>query len=432
MTNMWDHFKFTKKRIYFLRNTGIFMKRLICILSIFLLGSTLSAQEIIADVQKKNPTLRLVSSGLGINLQRGVLYNLQNCGWFQLTNAATATYTLKLQGNPSGKITVNIFDTAGNLIPKGKYTHDTSPLKGEWKQHRIVDEVTSRIYGQTAKICSSRIAFCGSRGGIKEIYTVDFNGGNLKQETNYRTITVEPAWSHDNKFLSYTVYGRQNANLIQKNLYTRQHRLISHFRGLNSGASFHPKSDKFVLTLSKDNNVDLFVMQSGNNKSTLPLTRDSNIESSPSWSPDGNKICYVSASMRSNGKVNSPRLYMMDLIGKKAWPLFRDGVERVSPDWSKSSGLLAYSKRIGRQYVITICDPTNPSAEKVLVKDSGNWEAPSWAPDGRHLICTRNSGGRSSMYIIDTVLGTKKPLKLLQNGRPYFDNITLPAWSSIY
>ena len=287
------------------------------------------------------------------------MYNLRACGWFTLSDAAAANYTLGLQGTPDGKVQVSISDAAGNVIPKGRYTHDTTPLKGNWKQHRIVDEVISRVYSPKNRICSSRIAFCGSKGGIKEIYTVDFSGGNLNKETNYRTITVEPAWSPDNRYLSYTVYGRQNANLIQKDLYTRQHRLISHFRGLNSGAAFHPKGDKFVLTLSKDNNVDLFVMPLGNTRSTLPLTRDSNIESSPTWSPDGTKIIYVSASMRSNGKVNSPRLYYMDLVRKTARPLFRDGIERVSPDWSRTSGALVYSKRVGRQYTLVACNPAN-------------------------------------------------------------------------
>lgn len=410
------------------------MKKNFVFLLIFSLyfSATLTAADIEASVRKENPTLKLVTSGVSNALQKTLIHNISTCGWFKLSQAATANYILNIQGTPEGKFNISILNTAGNLLPRGKYTHDLSSLKAPWKQHRLIDEVISRVYSPKSKICASRIAFCGSRRGIKEIYTIDFSGAKLNQETNYRTISVEPTWSPDNRSLSYTVYGRQNANLIQKDLTTRKHRLISHFRGLNSSAAFHPKGNKFILTLSKDNNVDLFIMSLGNAKSSLPLTRDSNIESSPTWSPDGNKVCYVSATMRSNGKVNSPRLYMMDLVAKRAWPLYRDGIERVSPDWSRNSGLLAYSKRQGRQYVLTICDPANPKQEKVIANGSGNWEAPSWAPDGRHIVCTRNSGGRTDLYIIDTLLGTKRQIKLLQKGKPYFDNLTLPAWSSIY
>ena len=405
------------------------MKKAIVLLFLLLMPA-LSADDIVAITSKQNPTIKIQASGLSQEAMQGVISNIKTCGWFTLSEAQTTNYTLKLQAN-GPKVTVNILDISGNLIPKGSYIHDISSLKGSWIQHRLVDEVIGRVYTPTSKVCSSRIAFCGTRRGVKEIYTIDFDGRNLNQETNYRTITVEPAWSPDNRFISYTVYGRQNANLIQKDLHTRQHRLISHFKGLNSSAAFHPKGDKFVLTLSKDNNVDLFLMPVGNPRQSLALTRDSNIESSPSWSPDGNKICYVSASI-SNGKVSSPKLYVMDLQRKKAFPLFRDGVERVSPDWSRSSNLVVYCKRMGRQYVVAVCDPSNPTSEKVLTQTAGDWEAPSWAPDGRHIVCSRNLGGRTDIYIIDSVFGFQRKISLIQNGKPYFDKMSLPAWSNLY
>ena len=405
------------------------MKKAIILLFLLILPS-FASDDIVAVTSKQNPTIKISASGLSQEVMKGVVSNIKTCGWFTLSNAQTTNYTLKLQANGS-KVTVNILDISGNIMPKGSYTHDISTLKGNWIQHRLVDEVIGRVYTPKSKICSSRIAFCGSRRGVKEIYTIDFDGRNLNQETNYRTITVEPAWSPDNRFISYTVYGRQNANLIQKDLYTRKHRLISHFKGLNSGAAFHPKGDKFVLTLSKDNNVDLFLMPVGNPRQSLALTRDSNIESSPSWSPDGNKICYVSASIR-NGKVSTPKLYVMDLVRKKAFPLFRDGVERVSPDWSKSSNLVVYCKRMGRQYVVAVCDPSNPTSEKILTKTAGDWEAPSWAPDGRHIVCSRNLGGRTDIYVIDSVFGFQRKISLIQNGKPYFDKMSLPSWSNLY
>ena len=207
------------------------MKKAIILLLLLLIPS-IYGQDIYGDVTKKNPTIKVAASGLSGEILNGVSSNLASCGWFQLSNSPATDYTLKLQA-ANGKVNVNILDISGNLIQKGSYTHDISTLKGKWIQHRIVDEVIGRVYTPKSKICSSRIAFCGSRRGVKEIYTIDFDGKNLNQETNYRTITVEPAWSPDNRFISYTVYGRQNANLIQKDLYTRQHRLISHFRGLN-------------------------------------------------------------------------------------------------------------------------------------------------------------------------------------------------------
>jgi TolB protein len=399
---------------------------------LLVLSLTANAEEVItAKTSKKNPTIKVSTVSLNPKLQSGILKNIKNSGWFSLSNSPTASYKLTLSNAGPGKIAVSIKDTSGNVIPNGQYTHDVSTIKGNWLQHRVVDEILGRVYNKQAKICSSRIAFSGSRRGIKEIYSIDFDGTNLKQETNYRSITVEPAWSPDNRYLSYTVYGRQNANLIQKDLHTKKHRILSSFRGLNSGAAFHPSGDKIMLTLSKGNNVDLYMLPLGNPKACYPITKNSNIESSPVWSPDGKRVSYVSASMRSNGKISSPKLYMLDMTQKRAWPLFKDGTERVSPDWSKTN-ILAYSKKMGREYVIAICDPNNPSTEKIIASGGGNWEAPTWAPDGRHLVCSFTSGSKTILYIIDTVLGFKKAIKLLQNGTPYFDKMTLPAWSNLY
>ena len=407
------------------------MKKLFIVLIIAFSLITTAQEDIVARTKKQNPTVKVSTVSLDGKIKDGILSNIQKCGWFTLTNSPTANYSISFTNAGTGKISVVIKDTSGAVLPRGQYTHDVSTLKNNWVQHRIVDEVIARIYKPESKICSSRIAFSGSRRGIKEIYTVDFDGSNLKQETDYRSITVEPAWSPDNRYISYTVYGRQNASLIQKDLFTNKHRLLSSFRGLNSGAAFHPKGDKIILTLSKDNNVDLFILPLGNTKAGYPVTRNSNIESSPVWAPDGLKVAYVSAGMRSNGKIASPRLHILDMAQKRAWPLFKDGVERVSPDWSKSN-LLTYAKRDGRQYVLAICDPNNPGSEKIIAAGGGDWEAPSWAPDGRHVVCSFTQNRYTILYIIDTITGAKKPIRLLQKGQPYFDKMTLPAWSNLY
>jgi TolB protein len=108
-------------------------------------------------------------------------------------------------------------------------------------------------------------------------------------------------------------------------------------------------------------------------------------------------------------------------------PLFNDRSERVSPDWSKTSKLLVYSKKMGRQYVIATCDPKNPSGtEEIISKTAGHWEAPSWSPDGRHIVCTRDTGGEKQLYIVDTLYRTSRKINTT------LKHCSSPSWSNLY
>ena len=52
-----------------------------------------------------------------------------------------------------------------------------------------------------------------------------------------------------------------------------------------------------------------------------------------------------------------------------------------------------------------------------------NKEDPSWAPDGRHLVYSVKSGGKSDLYMID--IYEQKPMRLTSGSGDYVS----PAWS---
>src|SRR5207253_10807085 len=93
----------------------------------------------------------------------------------------------------------------------------------------------------------------------------------------------------------------------------------------------------------------------------------------------------------------------------------------TEPDWSPESGLITYSSLSGSQFAISVIDPARGGGS--VVYDDGSCEDPSWAPDGRHLVFSRNSGGRSNLYILDTK--TRQAVQLTRD----FGNCTEPTWS---
>jgi TolB protein len=103
--------------------------------------------------------------------------------------------------------------------------------------------------------------------------------------------------------------------------------------------------------------------------------------------------------------------------------LSTQGSEAVSPSWS-SDNKIAYSAKMG-DYTIAILDLSGKEAGKTVVNAAGNWESPSWAPDARHIVCTRTSGGNSALFVVDTWTGRTRQLI---GGKM---NTVLPSWSGI-
>jgi Tol biopolymer transport system component len=61
---------------------------------------------------------------------------------------------------------------------------------------------------------------------------------------------------------------------------------------------------------------------------------------------------------------------------------------------------------------------------KIITNAAGSWESPSWAPDGRHLVCSRRTQSRRELYMVDTWHG--RLTLISQSG-----DFSLPSWSTV-
>lgn len=280
--------------------------------------------------------------------------------------------------------------------------------------HRAADEIVLALTGFPG-IASTRVALIGNGTGHKELYVCDADGENLRQVTRDGSISIGPSWDPQGRQVVYTSFRGGFPDVYLVDLDTGSRRVLARYPGVNIAGGFSPDGQDVALTLSKDGNPDIYIASVAGGKLTRLTTTAPAAEASPTWSPDGSQIAFVSDTS------GSPHLYIMSRSGGERRRLTTRGSENVAPDWGPN-GLIAYSSKRGPRYEICVIDPVKMEDRQITTGDA-DYEDPSWARDGRHIVCARKANYRSAVYILDT-LGDN-PIPLLKITGDWFS----PAWS---
>lgn len=369
-------------------------------------------------VDDRNPTAAIAAFSGNAEMRARLEEMLTACDWFTVIDSArsgNATVQLRVDGSAGGGR--HFFNGSAAVAGKGTFTLEAVGGTVAEAAAGFVDTLLKQLFNVPA-LCRRRIVYVQTgKNGLKELFSCDITGGDIQRLTHNNAISTEPSWGHANAFV-YTLNSKNSLSVVLFDAANNRQRVISSARGLNSNPALSPNGRYVALPMSLDNQIDLFIIDLKNSRRTK-LTVDRNVESSPAFSPDGRQLCYVS------DKSGRPQLYLMNIDGSASRRLTH-GSEAVSPEWSPVSNKICFAQRSGAgQYVIKVLDMNRQDSEaETVTLAAGNWEAPSWAPDGRHVVCTRKSGSRQQLYLVDTWLNSFRHIPLRAGG------VSLPAWQS--
>jgi TolB protein len=127
------------------------------------------------------------------------------------------------------------------------------------------------------------------------------------------------------------------------------------------------------------------------------------INGAPSWSPDGRKLALVLS------KGGSPNIYVMDLGSRSLKQITNDFYINTEPSWSPSGrSLLFTSNRSGGPQIY---QATLGSGAVSRISYDGNYNArASYTPDGNHVAMIHSASGIYSIAILDLDSGTTRVL----------------------
>lgn len=90
----------------------------------------------------------------------------------------------------------------------------------------------------------------------------------------------------------------------------------------------------------------------------------------------------------------------MDAEGSNVRKISFGGTYHDSPSWSPNGDKIAYVSRVENRFDIYVLDLRTNQIIKITENNARN-ENPSWSPDGRHLVYSSNVSGTAQLYITD-------------------------------
>ena len=257
--------------------------------------------------------------------------------------------------------------------------------------HRLSNEIIKKLTGHEG-IFLTKLAFTSDASGHKEIYTCDYDGHNVRQETKNERIALLPRLSPDGEKISYTSYREGSPMLYLKDLKTRVVKRLSGRAGLNLGVSWSPEGSKIALTMSRKGNPDIYTVDLDGNI-LKRLTTYWGIDVSPSFSPNGKKIAFVS------NRSGSPQIYVLDQATGKTERLTFNSSYNTSPSWSSLDRIAFASITNGNLDIFSM--DADGGRLKRLTENQGKNEDPCWSPDGRYIVFSSNRDGPYNLYIMN-------------------------------
>lgn len=311
------------------------------------------------------------------------------------------------------------------VISRDSASRDSLAYVRRMAIHSVSDAVTQWITGQRG-YAQSRVVYV--QDGTLRIVDSDGANDRILTATGH---ALSPSWHPDGNRVVYSDFTDAGTQIAQVDVWSRRVDMVkSTPRGLNMTPAYTPNGHQIVYSSGGEGPAELMVANADTSFPARRLSRVAQESSSPTFSPDGGRVAYISPRRWQGTGENSrftPQIFTMNADGTGEMQLTPSaaGVRtyRTSPDWSPDGTRLAYMQQHGDFQLWTI-GITDRKMKKLTSR--GENEDPSWSPDSRHLAFTSNRGGSKEIWVLDSQSGRYRQLTFRGGGA------RLAAWSRVF
>jgi hypothetical protein len=251
------------------------------------------------------------------------------------------------------------------------------------------------------------------------------------QLTSGDTYDFQPDWSPDGRSVIYSAYNGRALALMLLDLPTGESRPLLDNNAVNVEARWSPDGSRIAFVSSAfQGRWHIFVGRFSNARldSVARVTedRDSGLPRyyysrfdhylSPTWSPDGKELIFISNRGRIYGTGGVWR--MEARAGATPREIhYEETTWKARPDWARDGKRVVYSGYHGRQWNQLWLLPSERGDPIQLTYGEFDAVAPRWSPDGSRIGYVSNAAGNTSLWIVSLPGGRR--VRVLARTRRY-------------
>lgn len=247
--------------------------------------------------------------------------------------------------------------------------------------HKFVNEVIRAITGMPGPFGGKLLYAAKTGRGTKGVFMMSIDGMSRKTIAADDTINMLPSMVDGN--VVYTSFRPG-----QPAIYLGRKRLSRDKRSYRS-AMMKPGGGVLAVSADDGGQSDIFLMSSSG-KLGKNLTHHWADEVSPHWSPEGDRIAFVS------NRTGSPQIYVMNADGSSQRRLTMAGHYNSTPDFGPNGIVVFAGMDEAHSEIFTV---DMEGAITRITQDQGSNKDPTISPDGRHLAFVSTRGGKSRIWI---------------------------------
>ncbi len=385
--------------------------------------------EVIRANLERSGLFRSLSPDVFQSTQTSINYKPVFTDWRLIRTEALLVSRVVMDGSSRIRYEARLWDiTAGEQLT-GVVVAGTP---NQWRRiaHKISDKIYENLTGETGYF-DSRIVYVAESGPktkrIKKLAVMDQDGADAQILQARADLVITPRFSprieedrtrnNDPRLMiAYMSYENLIPQVYLLDIHSGRRELLGNFPGMTFAPRFSPDGRAMILSLMQKDNSDLYVMDM-TSRSTKRLTTSPAIDVSGSFSPDGSRIAF------NSDRGGSPQIYVMNANGGNAKRISFGKGRYSAPVWSPRGDKIAFVKSQSGKFGIGVMN-ADGSGERLLTESYLD-ESPTWSPNGRVIIFSREArSGQPQLWSVDL---TGRNLRQVPTSGAASD----PAWSPL-